>query len=171
MDEAEIRRFLETGYPRLVAAVTLVCDSRAAAEDAVHEALARAWERTERGDPIDSLSAWVTTVSLNLARSGLRRMFAERRARRRLDDPPAAPDSADIVDVRRALAGLSRRQREVTVLRYYADLDTAGIATVLGLSEGTVKTQLHRAREHLACALAVTTTPNLETSHVRLRRA
>ena len=84
MEEAELRGFVETGYPRLVAAVTLVCDSRAAAEDAVQEALARAWER---GEQIDSLPAWVTTVSLNLARSGVRRVIAERRARRRLDAP------------------------------------------------------------------------------------
>jgi RNA polymerase sigma-70 factor (ECF subfamily) len=171
LDEAELRGFVETGYPRLVAAVTLVCDSRPAAEDAVQEALARAWERTERGEHIDSLQAWVTTVSLNLARSGVRRVLAERRARGRIDAPGPVPDAADAIDVRRALAQLSRRQREVTVLRYYAGLDTAEIAAVLGVSEGTVKTQLHRAREHLAVALADDATPTTETSHVRLRRA
>ena len=41
----------------------------------------------------------------------------------------------------------------MTVLRYYLDLDVAGIATTLHVSEGSVKTLLHRARRHLAAAL------------------
>jgi endonuclease YncB( thermonuclease family) len=45
LDDETIREFLETTYPRLVAAVALVAGSRDAAEDAVQEALARAWER------------------------------------------------------------------------------------------------------------------------------
>ena len=55
--------------------------SRAAAEDAVAEALARAWERTDRGDAIDSLPAWVTRVALNLSKSRLRRLRIEARHR------------------------------------------------------------------------------------------
>ena len=53
----------------------------------------------------------------------------------------------------RALATLPRREREVTVLRYHLDLDVAAIAETLAVSEGTVKTLLHRARRHLAAAL------------------
>jgi DNA-directed RNA polymerase specialized sigma24 family protein len=49
VDEVAIREFLHTAYPRLVAAVALACQSRPAAEDAVQEALLRAWERSEKG--------------------------------------------------------------------------------------------------------------------------
>src|SRR5262249_40413881 len=56
LDEAQIREFLATQYPRLVGAVTLLCGSRALAEDAVQEAVARAWERSERGERIDALA-------------------------------------------------------------------------------------------------------------------
>ena len=83
IDEIAIREFLHGDYPRLVAGVAMVAGSRPAAEDAVQEALARAWERSERGEEIESLTAWVTAVSLNLARSRLRRVVAERRARER----------------------------------------------------------------------------------------
>jgi RNA polymerase sigma factor (sigma-70 family) len=55
--------------------------------------------------------------------------------------------------VREALADLPRRQREVTVLRYYAGLDVAEIAGVLGISDGTVKAMLFRARQSLAVVL------------------
>jgi RNA polymerase sigma-70 factor (ECF subfamily) len=84
LDEATIGAFLATDYPRIVGAVALVAGSRAAAEDAVQEALARAWERAERGERIDSLPAWVTRVAVNLSRSGFRRLRAELRARERL---------------------------------------------------------------------------------------
>jgi RNA polymerase sigma-70 factor (ECF subfamily) len=52
-----------------------------------------------------------------------------------------------------ALAGLPRRQREVTVLRYYLGMNVAETASALGVGEGTVKTSLHRARIALAAAL------------------
>lgn len=52
-----------------------------------------------------------------------------------------------------ALAALPRRQREATVLRYYLGLDVAEVATALGVTEGTAKTTLFRARQALAIAL------------------
>jgi RNA polymerase sigma-70 factor, ECF subfamily len=159
VDEIAIREFLHTGYPRLVAAVALACGSRPAAEDAVQEALLRAWERSEKGEEIRSLNAWVTTVSLNLARSGLRRVMAERRARSRLSrDVVPAATSSDRVDIERALAALPRRQREAVVLRYYLQMDTREAAEALGVHEGTVKSTLSRARSALAGALGETNT-------------
>ncbi len=155
VDEIALREFLHTAYPRLVAAVALVCGSRPAAEDAVQEALLRAWERSEKGEDIESLNAWVTTVSLNLARSGLRRLRSERRARGRLQPPVAGQPSADRVDVERALSALPRRQREAAVLRYYLQLDTREVGRALGINEGTVKSTLSRARAALADRLGV----------------
>jgi RNA polymerase sigma-70 factor, ECF subfamily len=155
VDEVAIREFLHTGYPRLVAAVALVSGSRPAAEDAVQEALLRAWARSEKGQEIESMEAWVTTVALNLARSALRRLRAERRTARL--DPAVVGEApnADRIDVDRALSTLPRRQREVAVLRYYLQLDTRDVASVLGLSEGTVKSTLSRARAALAVALRI----------------
>jgi RNA polymerase sigma-70 factor (ECF subfamily) len=158
VDEIAIREFLHTRYPRLVAAVALVCGSRPAAEDAVQEALLRAWELSEKGEEIESLNAWVTTVSLNVARSGLRRLLAERRARSRLGRDFVPEPSGDRVDVERALAELPRRQREAVVLRYYLQMDTREVAGVLGVHEGTVKSTLSRARSALAGALGETDT-------------
>jgi len=117
--------------------------------------VARAWERSERGDEIESLTAWVTAVSLNLARSRLRRVAAERRARSRLGtrERSSIASPEDRVDITRALAALPRRQREVTVLRYYLGMDVKEVADALGMSEGTAKTTLFRARQALAAAL------------------
>jgi RNA polymerase sigma factor (sigma-70 family) len=140
----------------------MVCGSRATAEDAVEEALARAWERSERGERIESLRAWVFKVATNLVKSGLRRLAAERRAkallegaggRHRADGLSSTDRSDQLVDLRRALAKLPSRQREATVLRYYLDMDVREIAQALGVNEGTAKTTLFRARQALAQAL------------------
>jgi RNA polymerase sigma factor (sigma-70 family) len=129
------------------------------AEDAVQEALVRAWVRSERGERLESLPAWVTAVALNHTRSGWRRALAERRARQRVGDrswpSSTATPNEDHVEVERAIAALPRRQREVAVLRYLLEMSTSEVAAALGISEGTVKSSLARARTHLADALRV----------------
>ena len=120
----------------------------------------RAWERTSKGETIDSLNAWVATVALNVSRSGIRRKVAERRARHRLGAAPlTVPERSpgDAVDIERAVASLPRRQREVVVLRYLLDLNTAETAATLRINEGTVKSELSRARVALADRLNVVT--------------
>ena len=49
-----------------------------------------------------------------------------------------------------ALAGLSRRRREVLVLRYWLGLPEAEIAAMLGISPGTVKSTAARGIAALA---------------------
>jgi len=56
--------------------------------------------------------------------------------------------------VQRALQRLPVTYRGVTVLRYWYDLSYEEIGQVLGLTEATVKTRLHRARKMLQEALA-----------------
>jgi RNA polymerase sigma-70 factor, ECF subfamily len=158
VNDDRLRSFVDGEYRQVVATVELVCGSLATAEDAVQEALARAWEREERGETIDRLPAWITTVALNLVRSQMRRWRLDRRVRVQLVplagaalDAPGA--SAEAHAVREALRALPRRQREVTVLRYYLGLDVAEIADWLGIGQGTVKAMLFRARQSLATAL------------------
>ena len=156
LDDTTIREFLRDDYPRLVNAVALLTGDLPAAEDAVQEALVRAWIRSDRGDVIESLPAWVAVVAMNLTRSGWRRVTAERRARARLASVVADDSrSVDRVDVQRALAGLPRRQRQIAVLRYFLQMDTREVADALGVSEGTVKNSLSKARDALAVTLQI----------------
>jgi len=169
VDEVELREFLRERYPRLVGAVALVTGDAASAEDAVQEAIVRAWERTERGEQIAALDRWVAAVALNLSRSRLRRLRVERLARPKLVGAPPVQPSGDRVDIGRALAELPRRQREVAVLRYVLDLSTEEIAKQMRTSEGTVKSQLFKARAHLAVALSLVEDPDEENSHAEHR--
>jgi RNA polymerase sigma-70 factor, ECF subfamily len=162
LDEAEIRAFLASDYPRLVAGLAVVLGGRTAAEDAVQEALARAWERSMRGEQIQSLRDWVAVVAMNLLRSRLRRLAAELRARERLaareqtrtPHKGLATESPDErLDLARALGALPRRQREALVLHYFAGLPLADIARALHTRQGAVQQLLHRGRRSLASAL------------------
>jgi len=159
LTEGAIRAFVLEDYPRIVTGLSVMCGSRPAAEDAVQEALAKAWERSERGERIEELAGWVTVVARNSLRSWSRRVRAERRARGALgqqgDPSHGTPMPDDHVDVVRALARLTKAQRETTVLHYYLGMTVAEIGRVLGVSEGTVKSTLHRARQILAPALGI----------------
>lgn len=151
VDEVEACARLE--YERLVRVVAVATGSVPAAEDAVQEAFARAWERASRGVEFTHLAGWVVTVALNLARSGRRRGRAEARARIRETFDLVAPDVDALLDLDRAVRALPGRQREAVVLHYLLDLDVATVADLLQVSTGTVKTALSRAREKLLIAL------------------
>lgn len=153
----ELRAFVDTDYRKVVGTVTLITGDRAIAEDAVQEALVKAWRK--RDQPIERLAAWVTVVASNEARSGRRRRGSEERAleragrtldRRAAADDPEAPVDPELMA---ALAGLPLRERQVAVLFYVADLSVNDVAADLGISDGSVKTLLSRARAHLAAAL------------------
>jgi RNA polymerase sigma factor (sigma-70 family) len=158
LDEEAIRHFLASDYPALVANLGLVTGSREEAEDAVQEALARAWVRSERGEVIVALRVWVGVVALNVARSRFRRLRAERRATEILSSralaserwEQAEPGSELAMDTRQLLSRLPRRQREVVLLHYYLDLAIDEIASALRITRGTAKKALFRAREAMA---------------------
>src|SRR5206468_3762612 len=84
--------------------------SRDESKDAAQEALARAYVRWGRVGPY--AEAWVSKVSANLVLDGWRR---SRRPRGVPALSPAPTDAlaADRIDLRRALSGPPRRQREV----------------------------------------------------------
>ena len=79
------------------------------------------------------------------------RRAAARRRRRDLHavGPAAAYPPEPQPEVWSAIGRLSPQQRAVVFLTYWEDLDPAGVAELLAVSEGTVRKQLARARERL----------------------
>jgi len=168
LDEGAIRAFVLEDYPRIVTGLSVMCGNRAAAEDAVQDALAKAWERSERGERIEQLAGWVTVVARNALRSWFRRVRVEHRARGALrhegDRSRTTGMADDHVDVMRALAVLTRTQRDTTVMHYYLGMTVAEVGRALGVSDGTVKSTLHRARQILGPALGIDD-PTEEVTH------
>ena len=146
--EASVEVCIRERYVELVRAVAIACGSVPTAEDAVQEAFARAWEKQRKGERFTHLAGWVVTTALNHTRSRWRRVRRETELR----VAPSAPaqDLELALDVRAAVAALPARQRDVVVLYYLLDFDIATTAELLGVSDGTVKTGLSRARTALA---------------------
>ncbi|GAA3694063.1 SigE family RNA polymerase sigma factor [Nonomuraea antimicrobica] len=124
------------------------------AADLVQEALLKlrtSWEKVRMKDNPEGY-ARATIAHLHLAAHRLRR-----RERPSWDLPEAAyhdvPESGPDDPLWLALADLPRKQRAVLVLRYYEQLTDAEIASVLGISRGTVRSQASRALDKLRSVL------------------
>jgi RNA polymerase sigma factor (sigma-70 family) len=129
---------------------TLVRD-RTAAEDVVAATFERAYRRLRTYDPRrGTRRQWLFGIARHAALDELRR---RRRVATLAAEPGAADDALDagVADpvrratVRAALAGLEPRDRELVALKFFAGLDNAEIAGVLGISASNAGTRLHRA--------------------------
>jgi len=142
-------------YGALVGLARLLVDERGLAEEVVQEAFARTWAGWRRlHDPADPLP-YVRRAVVNLARGKLRhRRVVRFRRVEAVPDEMSAEARVVRDEVRRAVldavGALPGRQRECVVLRYYLDCSTVETAATLGISEGSVKTHLHRALASLA---------------------
>lgn len=140
-------------YPALVRLLTVTCLDPDAAADLAQDAfvqLHRHW--TEVAD-YDDPARWLRKVALNRARNhrrgrGRRALFLVRRGDELAGGP--ASDAVPDVDLWRALADLAPGQRAAVALHHLDDRPVAEVAALLGVAEGTVKSQLHDARRALA---------------------
>ncbi|HET6915276.1 MAG TPA: sigma-70 family RNA polymerase sigma factor [Acidimicrobiales bacterium] len=149
----EFERYIALDYSRLVSALWTVTGSRSVAEDLVQEALASALDVITRGRTVEDLASYVRVSAFNLSRNRWRRLWRERSALQHFGDRHQVGDTTsvvdDAVDIGSALAVLSRREREAVSLFYQLDLSVAETATAMGVSLGTVKTLLSRARAQM----------------------
>jgi RNA polymerase sigma factor (sigma-70 family) len=145
-------------FGRLVGMLTLYTSDRDLAAELAQEALARACRHWRRVRHMDAPAAWLYRVALNLANSAFARRRAERRAHAQaaiLDAPVAKhPRWDEVVALRQALGVLAPRQRAAVVLRYYADLPAAEVASLMRCRPGTVRALTHQGLQRLRIELA-----------------
>ena len=140
---ARQRSFLRTAYAML--------GSWAAAEDATQQTFTVLYARWPRISPA-KVDAYSRRVLVNTC-------FAVYRQRGRevlVDEAPdrgIGEDHDERLALLTALGELSTRDRAVLALRFLDDLPVAEVAEVLGLPEGTVKSQTSRALTRLQTAL------------------
>lgn len=136
-------------------ALRLLGGDELAAQDVVHDAWVRAVERLDGFEWRSSLRTWLAGITLNFARA-VRRDDA--RALEIGEMNVAASDAAldgayDRVDLERAIAALPTGARHVFVLHDVEGWTHDAIAAALGVTEGTSKSQLSRARALLRARL------------------
>ena len=149
--EQAFNAFVATRSRHLLQTAYLLTGDRHRAEDLLQTALTRAylrWDRIESEDPEGYVRRTLANAHIDWWR---RKPWREEPAAELPD--VAGPDHTAAYDVRSAvlgaLAGLSRRQRAVVVLRYYEDMSESEIAAALGCSPGTVKSAASRAMNKL----------------------
>lgn len=153
----DFETFFGLEYPRLVRAMYLITGRGAEAEDLAQEAMTRVCARWPRVAEMESPRAYLWRTALNLSHKRRRWLEVRRRVGSDVGYPSRDPAEAvaATVDVRAALAELSREHREVLVLIDWLGLDVAEVAALLAIEPVSVRSRVHRARSHLRRLLGV----------------
>lgn len=136
------------------------------ASDATQEAFVRAYRSLNRLEAEAAFGGWLAQIAVNICRDVLKR---PKLVARSLDEPMAdeeseykleVPDWTDSPErstmnqelqdvVSRAIGTLSPDHQAVVTMHHLEGIDVLEIAEILGVSEGTVKSRLSRARAEL----------------------
>lgn len=142
---------------RLYAVARLVLRDTTLAEDAVQEALVRAWQQLPSLRDPDRFDAWLYRLVMNAcADQGrqLRRWSAQVKALPL--DASTSDETGAVADREQLERGFSRlkpEQRAVLVLHHYSGFSAAEISRILAISEGTARSRLYYATEAMRAAL------------------
>lgn len=131
------------------------------ADDAAQDAFLSAWRALDRFDTAQPAGPWLARIAVNAARDLQRRRTVRRTeaipesyADRRGGGPEAQTDSALLRErLDAALAELPERQRVALVLFEVEGYRHAEIGALLGVPEGTVRSDVFHARRRLRAAL------------------
>jgi RNA polymerase sigma factor (sigma-70 family) len=147
----DLEQLYRDRYVGLRDALATVTGSHESARDALQEGFARALaaRASYRGD--GPLIAWVWRISYRAALE-TRRRDGYLSGEEQLEEPRLVHPERD-TELANALRELSPRRRLILFLRYYADCSHAEIASICGISEGTVSATLAKAKDALRVAL------------------
>jgi RNA polymerase sigma factor CnrH len=159
-DRDALSVLMERHYRRIYRVALSYLRDPDAALDVVQETFVKAFQHASRWDARSEVGSWLTRIGINQAIDRYRRVRRRRQAETPLEDGPGDYDarwSADLPSpertamghelgdrIARALRGLPARQRAIVVMRHYEEMTLEEIAQTLGLSLGTVKSNLHR---------------------------
>lgn len=143
----EFPAFLDERQQMLLRLAIALCGSRPPAEDVLQTVLLRAYQQWARIGAMESPYGYVRAMLVN-EHLAWRRKSARQVATAEVDQgarPDHAERIADRDDLLRRVDALPDQQRAAIVLRYFADLDDAEIATTLGCAAGSVRSYVSRA--------------------------
>lgn len=166
--EAEFRALVEPHLAQAYRTAVLILLDQGLAQDAVQEALIRAYRGLPRLHPDSVIGAWFHRLVVNEARRLARRQWRQPVPLEALPEIASAPSSTpeelllaqeDRELLWTALGSLDELHRTVLVLRYYQGLTDPEIAAALAIPPGTVKSRLHAARQKLQRRLIAARSP------------
>ncbi len=145
-------------YRALVRLAALLVRDTGTAEEVVQDAFVAMHDGWQRLRDAENALAYLRQAVVNRSKSVLRhRTVVDKNLQKAVPDMPSAEHGALVLLERSAVVAALRdlpdRQREAIVLRYYADLTEAEIASTMGISRGAVKS--HTARGMIALRSAL----------------
>lgn len=166
-------RIVELYQIRLFNLVLMGLRDRAAAEDIVQEAFVRAYTHLNAYDAQRDFYPWLATIAVRLAQNWRRRIR---------EHATEAPDEQEEIQLERdvlhdvivdessrrlwlAVAALPPTERMAMIMYYRQEMKIEEIARALGVTDGTIKTSLFRARAKLRSSMQNEFTPTSELPH------
>ncbi|MGN6793135.1 MAG: sigma-70 family RNA polymerase sigma factor [Streptosporangiaceae bacterium] len=150
--EESIEALFHEHYPRIVYTALTLVGVWGLAEDLALAAYLRLWRRWRWISDPRLAPLYLQRTVVSLSRESFRRKMIGRRALTSKDmvyGTAPQPDSSPMAELRRAIAGLPMRRRELVVLRYLIGLSETETAGLLGISVGTVKRQTRKGFRQL----------------------
>ena len=159
-DREAFGQLVDTYQSRLFGLVMMMVRERTGAEEVTQDAFVRAYTRLDHFDDHRPFYPWLATIAVRLAQNWLRRHGREVRREgaslERAEEPGVVSGTlaALITNERRhqlwqAVAALPSGERTAMFLYYRDEMAVGDIARALGVTAGTIKTLLFRARRHL----------------------
>ena len=168
-DQEAFETLIRAAGDHLLAVARKILRDPDAAEDALQQAVIKAWRRLPQLRDPDRFDAWLYRILVMAcyAEANQARRFTGHVRSLRPDEVEGdfAAQFADREALEQAFVSLTPAHRAVVVLHHFAGLPTIEVARALGVSHGTVRSRLHYALRTLRSALEA-----MDRDHVEARR-
>ncbi len=156
-DSRAFEALLEERMPRLYSTAALILHDRTLAEDAVQEALVRAWRSLPGLRDPERFDAWLRRLLVHACIDAARAARDERKVHELPLGLAASGNFENTIAERdamaRAFAVLTPTHRAAFVLRHYLGESVQDVADTLRIPLGTAKSRLHHAERAMSTAL------------------
>ncbi len=159
--ENEIQRLMDTYGDDVLRTSYMYLKNLQNAEDAFQEVFIKVFNKLEGFKGESSEKTWIIRITINVCKDMLRSSWLKRviLTDKLKDKSVNIGIENRIIKIEEnkilfeAVMSLSYRFKEVIILYYYHNFNTAEISKILNVAEGTVRSRLHRGREILRAKL------------------
>ena len=157
-DRQAFEPLVERYYRPLFVVAVRMLGSRDEAQDVTQTVFLKAYQALASCDPHRRFFSWIYRILINECLNALRSRRPMQGIDATMASPVRAPDPVEVAEtrnrVREALLHLTGTQRDVIVMRHFAEMRYEEIAAALDVPEKTVKSRLFSARQRLCELLA-----------------
>lgn len=169
-DSSHMGALIEAWWPEAYRIAFGILRDRALAQDAAQDACATTYRHIGALRSVGSYRAWLYRVVVRCAQETARKQpHVDALVETLVSKAATAPDIEESLDVGAALGRLPHDMRVLVLLRYYANLTSREIGSVMGIPSATVRFRLAIARRQLKKLLDASTASTPISDEVRTR--